>query len=361
MDGLSGFFKGRRILVTGNTGFKGSWLTHMLLGMGAEVSGYSLKPDTSPDMFSATGLDKKITTHFSDIRDFDSLSSAFSEHKPEIVFHLAAQPLVRRSYLEPKYTFEANLMGTVNVLECLRQAKNVKAAVLVTTDKVYKPAGKKAHAETDELGGDDPYSASKACCELAIHSYRNSFFQGKGAAAAGAGGALFASARAGNVIGGGDWADDRLVPDIVRSRFAKKSPLIIRNPEAVRPWQHVLDPLAGYLYLAKSLYAGKAESAGAWNFAPQQGGAITVGEVVAAAESIIGKCGYEIKPDTAMPETKILALDAGKAISKLGWKPRIGIKKALEMTFEWYGAYYSGKDCSEMTLRQIGDYLRQLA
>ncbi len=359
MDSLSGFFKGKRVLVTGNTGFKGSWLAHMLLGMGAEVFGYSLKPDTSPNMFSATGLDKRITTHFSDIRDFDSLASAFSEHKPEIVFHLAAQPLVRRGYLEPKYTFEANLMGTVNVLECLRNAPHVKAAVLVTTDKVYKPAGKKAHAETDELGGDDPYSASKACCELAIHSYRNSFFHGRGAVAGGS--ALFASARAGNVIGGGDWADDRLVPDIVRSRFAKKSQLVLRNPEAVRPWQHVLDPLAGYLYLAKSLYDGKAESACAWNFAPQQGSAVTVREVVAAAESIIGKCDYQVKPDTAMPETKILALDAGKAVSKLGWKPRIGIKKALEMTFEWYEAHYSGKDCAEMTRRQIGDYLRQQA
>jgi CDP-glucose 4,6-dehydratase len=354
MDNLGDFFKGKRVLVTGNTGFKGSWLSHMLLSMGADVFGYSLKPDTRPNMFSATGLDKKMPTLFCDIRDYDSLLSAFQEHKPEIVFHLAAQPLVRQSYCEPKYTFETNLMGTVNVLECMRQEKHAKAAVLVTTDKVYKPnSDPKPHTESDELGGDDPYSASKACCELAIQSYRKSFFQGTSK-----NGKLFASARAGNVIGGGDWSADRLVPDIVRSRYGKNAELILRNPDAIRPWQHVLDPLAGYLCLAKCLCQGKAEFADAWNFAPQAGNMVTVGEVVSTAESIIGKCNYSVQPDASKPETKILSLDAGKAVSRLGWKPKLGIKKALELTFEWYGAHYEGKDCEGLTLRQIKDHMR---
>ncbi|MFA5929940.1 MAG: CDP-glucose 4,6-dehydratase [Candidatus Micrarchaeia archaeon] len=354
MASLGGFFKGKRVLVTGNTGFKGSWLSHMLLGMGADVLGYSLWPDTKPNMFSETGLDKKMATRFSDIRDLDSLLSAFREHRPEIVFHLAAQPLVRQSYSEPRYTFDANLMGTVNVLECMRQQNGVKSAVLVTTDKVYKPSsGAKPHMEGDELGGDDPYSASKACCELAIHSYRKSFFQG-----AGKRGQLFASARAGNVVGGGDWSEDRLVPDIVRSRFGKAGKLTIRNPDAVRPWQHVLDPLTGYLLLSKGLYEGKSEFAGAWNFAPQAKDMVSVRQILSIADSIIGKASYDVVPDASKPETKILSLDAGKAISSLGWEQKIRIKQALEMTFEWYGAHYSGKDCAELTLRQISGHAR---
>jgi len=352
MASLSGFFKGKRVLVTGNTGFKGSWLTHMLASMGADVLGYSLRPDTAPSMFFVTGLDKKITTRFSDIRDFGALSAAFSEHRPEIVFHLAAQPLVRKSYGEPRYTFDANLMGTVNVLECLRQEKGVKAAVLVTTDKVYKPTGSgAAHTEGDELGGDDPYSASKACCELAINSYRKSFFPPSGK-----GKQLFASARAGNVIGGGDWSEDRLVPDIIRSRFEKKGKLAIRNPDAVRPWQHVLDPLTGYLLLSKGLYEGKSEYAGAWNFAPQAGDMVSVKQILSIADSILGKAGYDVLPDASKPETKTLGLDASKAVSSLGWEQKIRIKKALEMAFEWYGAHYSGKDCAALTLRQIKEH-----
>jgi CDP-glucose 4,6-dehydratase len=241
----------------------------------------------------------------------------------------------------------------VNVLECLRQSKRAKSAVLVTTDKVYKPATNSSpHTESDELGGDDPYSASKACCELAIHSFRKSFFQGADSRQ------FFASARAGNVIGGGDWSEDRLIPDLVRSRFEKKGKLILRNPDAVRPWQHVLDPLAGYLLLAKSLYGGKAAFADAWNFAPQKGNMVPVKEIVSIAESVIGKCGYEVRADNSKPETKILSLNADKAVSQLGWEPKIGIEKALEMTFEWYGAHYSGKDCTELTLRQIKEHLR---
>ena len=353
MAGLSDFFKGKRVLITGNTGFKGSWLSHMLLGMGADVLGYSLQPDTKPSMFSETGLGRKMATRFSDIRDFDALLSAFAEHKPEIVFHLAAQPLVRKSYEEPRYTFDANLMGTVNVLECLRQQRGVKSAVLVTTDKVYKPASSaKPHTEGDELGGDDPYSASKACCELAINSYRKSF------SGAGKGKQLFASARAGNVIGGGDWSADRLMPDIIRSRFEKKGKLAIRNPDAVRPWQHVLDPLTGYLLLSKCLYDGKSEFADAWNFAPKTDDMVSVKQILSIADSIMGKVSYDVVPDASKPETKILNLDAGKAISNLGWEQRIRIKKALEMTFEWYGAHYSGKDCAELTLRQIKEHAR---
>ncbi len=352
MDDLGKFFKGKRVLVTGNTGFKGSWLSHMLRYMGADVFGYALKPDTTPSMFYSTGLDKKITTNFSDIRDFDSLISSFREHIPEVVFHLAAQPLVRKSYREPRYTFDANLMGTVNLLECLRQEQSVKSAVIVTTDKVYGNSGmQEPRTESDELGGDDPYSASKACCELAIHSYRKSFFQGKGQ--------FFASARAGNVVGGGDWAEDRLIPDIVRSRFEKSGKLLLRNPEAIRPWQHVLDPLSGYLLLAKRLYEGRAEFADAWNFAPQERSSVSVKEIIAIAESIIGKCNCEVHRDTAMPETRILRLNAGKAVSRLGWKPKIGIRKGLEMTFEWFSAHYRNEDCSELTGRQISEYLRQ--
>jgi len=354
---LSGFFSGKKVLVTGHTGFKGAWLSQILIGMGAKISGYSLAPNTKPDLYDALGLEKKMAGHISDIRQYKILSEVFRQESPEIVFHLAAQPLVRDSYDDPLYTFSTNIMGTANVLECIRQTTGVKAAVIITTDKVYENKGIKSHKEEDELGGYDPYSSSKVCAEYVTRSYIRSFFSPDNKLGNGRLKTLIASARAGNVIGGGDWSKDRLIPDIVRSLFEKNEPVALRNPVAIRPWQHVLDPLFGYLILAKRLYDGDRRSVGAWNFAPEKESFITAEKLVEKSIRLIGKGSYEIKPMAGKHETSVLKLDASKAKKELGWKPNLGIDESLEWTVEWYKSFYKGDDVTNITNAQIGRFM----
>ncbi|MEK9180191.1 MAG: CDP-glucose 4,6-dehydratase [Patescibacteria group bacterium] len=261
MRGIKDFYKGKKVLVTGHTGFKGAWLAEILLYCGAKVSGVGLKPDTRPNLFGLLRLERKLGNHFADVRNFKNLRTVILKEKPEIVFHLAAQPLVRRSYDDPLYTFETNIMGTANVLQAVKEYGKVRSAVIITTDKVYKHKHPgRAFEEEDELGGRDPYSASKAAAEIVIDSYARSFFSAEDYGAAHK--TLVASARAGNVIGGGDWSEDRLLPDIVKNIFTSEGKIIIRNPGHVRAWQHVLDPLCGYLLLARELYEGKKDFLG---------------------------------------------------------------------------------------------------
>jgi CDP-glucose 4,6-dehydratase len=349
---FEGFFSGKKVLITGHTGFKGSWLSRMMIGFGADVSGYSLRPSTKPNLFSILNLRKKMRNHFHDIRDYRKVLKAMQEEKPEIVIHMAAQPLVRDSYNDPPYTYETNVIGTVNVLQAIKEVGGVKAAVMITTDKVYEnKETPRPYAEDDELGGYDPYSASKACCEIAIRSYIRSFFDPENGSKT-----LIASARAGNVIGGGDWSRDRLVPDMVRSIVEKNEQVILRNPDAIRPWQHVLDPLNGYLMLAKGLHEGRKEFVGAWNFAPEESSCIPVEQLVKKAVSKIGKGSYRIEKDPSKHEMKMLRLDASKAKAVLGWAPRMDIEKSLDWTFGWYGSYYSRKRMDALTGRQIDEF-----
>lgn len=351
-DAFSNFFSGKKVLITGHTGFKGSWLSKIMLTMGADVSGYSLRPLSKPNLFSVLRLRRKMRNHLHDIRDYRKVLKAMQDEKPEIVIHMAAQPLVRDSYGDPPYTYETNVMGTVNVLQAIKEVGGVKAAVMVTTDKVYEnKETQKPFTENDELGGYDPYSASKACCEIAIRSYTRSFFNSELGS-----GTLIASARAGNVIGGGDWSKDRLVPDMVRSILEKDEQVVLRNPESIRPWQHVLDPLRGYLTLAKGLHEGRKELVGAWNFAPEESSCINVEELVKKAISKIGKGSYRIERNPGKHEMKTLRLDASKAKATLGWTPKLDIEKSLDWTFEWYGSYYSRKRMDALTERQIAEY-----
>lgn len=354
---LSGFFRGKRVLVTGHTGFKGSWLSYILIGMGAEVSGYSLAPDTEPNMYSAMRLDNDMKSEIADVRDYGRLLKAFEKGKPEIVLHLAAQPLVRASYDDPLYTFSTNVMGTANVLECIRKTGTVKSSVIITTDKVYEPKSgargdAEPHKETDALGGYDPYSSSKVCAEHVTRSYIRSYFNPETSKPS----ALIASARAGNVIGGGDWSKDRIVPDIMRSLFEKKTGIVLRSPSAIRPWQHVLDPLFGYLLLSKRLYEGDAGKSGAWNFAPDAANFVTVEELTKRTLARAGRGSYSVKPDDSKHETAILKLDASKARAGLGWKPLLGIGECVEWTADWYKDFYSGTDARKATDRQIIEF-----
>jgi CDP-glucose 4,6-dehydratase len=354
MNSFLSFFKGKRMLITGNTGFKGSWLSQMLLLAGANIVGYSLPPDSIPNMFNVVGLDKRMKTYFADIRNYDTFQNVLRKESPEILIHMAAQPLVRRSYDEPLYTYETNVVGTANVLQAMKSVGCVKSAVLITTDKVYENlCVKRSYTETDRLGGYDPYSASKACAELVIQSYIRSFFNtdkyGESHST------LVASARAGNVIGGGDWSEDRLIPDIIRSTMEKMEPVTIRNPDATRPWQHVMDPLTGYLLLAKGLHEGNKRFVGAWNFAPDEKD-ISVKEIVEKAIKIIGYGGYNIEADNTKHEMRYLHLSAEKAKKQLKWRPKFTNDSALEWTFEWYRQYYKKGEIEKITADQISRY-----
>jgi CDP-glucose 4,6-dehydratase len=354
-SGMESFFSGKRVFVTGHTGFKGGWLCEMLLSLGAEVTGYSLAPDTTPNLFTEISLGKQMKSLIADVRDYEKLHSAMAAAKPDMVFHLAAQPLVRRSYEEPRYTFDTNVVGTANVLEAMRVVGSVRAGVMITTDKVYenKEEGR-AFVETDRLGGHDPYSASKACAELVVSSYRDSFFNP--ASYGKAHKTLIASARAGNVVGGGDYSADRLVPDIVRAIMEKNAPVVLRSPASVRPWQHVLDPIYGYVLLAKGLAEGKKELASAFNFAPDDRD-VTVEQLTKKAIKLLGKGKYEINPDATKHEMKLLSLDASKAKKQLGWKPRFTTDTCLDWTFDWYKQAYAKADLRKTTDSQISKYL----
>ncbi|GBF59051.1 CDP-glucose 4,6-dehydratase [Candidatus Phycosocius bacilliformis] len=349
MSLTSSFWSGRRVFVTGHTGFKGSWLLVMLQVLGARVTGYSLPPPTDPSMFDLLDLGQTCVHVIGDIRDLRSLERAIHDCQPEIVLHLAAQPLVRASYVDPLETYSSNVMGTANLLDACRRIAGLEAIVAITTDKCYENVGLgQPFAETDRLGGFDPYSNSKACCELLISAYRDSFFQASGKG--------LASARAGNVIGGGDFAADRLIPDAVRA-FGSGQTLMIRNPLATRPWQHVLEPLVGYLCLAEKLAANPSFGEG-WNFGPCFEDAQPVGQVVSQLVELWGS-GASWQHDEAYHphEAQSLQLNCAKAETRLNWKPRLNLTQALEMSMEWYHVWHQSGDIAALTKRQVNEFL----
>jgi CDP-glucose 4,6-dehydratase len=331
MNRLNDFYSGRKVFITGSTGFKGSWLAMWLLDLGAKVYGYSLPALRTEDNFTLCNLGSHISQCDGDIRDAGALKTVIENSSADIVFHLAAQPLVLPSYHDPLTTFSTNMMGTINVLEACRACRNVRAAVIITTDKVYENREwLYGYRECDRLGGTDPYSASKACAELAVQSYIHSFFSGKAATAV-------ATARAGNVIGGADWSEFRIVPDCIRA-LRKGIPIIVRNPDAVRPWQHVLDPLYGYLLLAKNLISDRhKEIVGSWNFGPRHDSMISVKDLVQRIIRHAGRGAYETAIDPQAPhEAAFLHLDISKATSLLGWSPLLKIDQAIEWTVREY-------------------------
>ncbi len=347
--------RGRRVLVTGHTGFKGGWLTTWLSTLGAEVTGYALAPDTTPCLFEAVGVERRCRSIVGDVRDRAALERLVAETAPEVVFHLAAQPLVRRSYAEPHETLEVNVMGTVNLLEALRKARTRAAVVVVTSDKCYENREwVYGYREEDSLGGHDVYSASKAACEIATASYRRSFFAPDRLAQHGV---ALATARAGNVIGGGDWAEARIVPDAVRS-LAKNEPFVVRNPTSVRPWQHVLEPLGGYLLLAtKLLGEHAARHCTAYNFGPAADGACNVGALADRIVQAWGSGEWTDGRDPKAPhEAGLLRLAIDRAVAELGWRPRWAVDETIARTVAWYRAYYEHADVTALTLSQIEAY-----
>lgn len=350
-------YKNLKILITGHTGFKGSWLTLWLNNLGANVIGYSLPPNTEPSMFNALNLSEKCTNIFGDIRDSMHLNEIFEKYKPDIVFHLAAQPLVRASYFEPVLTYETNVIGTLNVLEAARKCSSVRAFVNITTDKCYENMEKNyAYKEDDKLGGYDMYSSSKACSEILTSSYRNSFLK--------EGGFLLASARAGNVIGGGDWAVDRLIPDCIRAINSDKA-IEIRNPSAVRPWQHVLEPISGYLNLGEKLLTADKNSAEkftqGFNFGPEKNSVLTVGEVADKVIKYYGKGVINLNKSDNLHEANLLMLDINKAKEVLSWQPINNIEEAIFQTVEWYKNFYAGENMLDFTLNQINEYSNKIS
>jgi len=329
---FGGAYAGRRILITGHTGFKGSWLCLWLTSLGAEVTGLALPPDTEPSHWRLLKLEG-VREHTVDLRDRAGVERVVAETQPEVVFHLAAQPLVRRGYREPVLTFESNVLGLINLLEALRTTRSVKALVNVTTDKVYREAAvATGYPEDHPLGGHDPYSTSKACSELVTECYRLSFFAEAGLHAA--------TARAGNVIGGGDWSEDRLVPDFVRAASAGHA-LKLRNPDAVRPWQHVLEPLSGYLRLGQALLAG-AGAEGVWNFGPAADDALSVQKLVTGMQTLWPMLRVELQPGRHPREAGVLLLDSTKARRELEWQPVWGVDATLKHTLDWYHGFYEG-------------------
>lgn len=343
------FWKGKRVLLTGHTGFKGSWLSIWLHELGAEVCGYALEPNTNPSLFQLSNIDQLIKSVIGDIRNLDHLKETMLNFQPEIVIHMAAQPLVRASYENPVDTYAINVMGTVNVLECVRNCQSVRAVLNVTTDKVYE--NKEwvwGYRESDQLGGYDPYSNSKACSELVTSSYISSFFNPVKYKAHGV---AIATARAGNVIGGGDWANERLIPDIIKAIENNKE-IIIRNPNANRPWQHVLEPLSGYLMLSEKLFTEGVKWNGSWNFGPDQSN-ISVGEI---AEKILTMYSANNKININISdshESLMLNLDCSKSKQLLKWKPLFDLNKSLLLTVEWYTKSTQNKLFYENTLEQV--------
>ncbi|MEX0649218.1 MAG: CDP-glucose 4,6-dehydratase [Balneolaceae bacterium] len=331
----SSFWEGKKIFLTGHTGFKGSWLSIWLHEMGAEITGYSSDIPTSPSLFEETGLDKKISHITGDVRDFDFLQKSVKEADPDILFHMAAQPLVRFSYEAPKETYETNVMGTVNVLEVIRQAPGIKSGVIVTTDKCYENKEMEyGYRETDPMGGFDPYSSSKGAAELVVAAYNQSYFKRTGQ--------VVCTARAGNVIGGGDWAKDRLVPDVIRA-ISNNEKVFIRNPKAIRPWQHVLEPLSGYIILAEKGYMGKPVDGG-WNFGPAYEDAQNVQWVTEKIADVWGKNNIWEKDGNEQPhEASYLKLDISKAFNYLKWKPKWDADTAVEKTVNWYKDFFSDR------------------
>ncbi len=343
------FWRGRRVLVTGHTGFKGAWLSLWLDSLGAEVVGLSNGVPTDPSLFELANVRETVDHVEGDVRDPDAVDAAVTAAAPEVVFHMAAQPLVRRSFADPRGTYATNVMGTVNVLEAVRGAgaQTVRAVVNVTSDKCYDNREQgRPFVEDDPMGGRDPYSSSKGCAELVAAAFARSYFGDPG-------GPALASARAGNVIGGGDWGEDRLVPDVMRAASAAR-PIAIRNPGAVRPWQHVLNPLSGYLVLAQALHADPEGAGGGWNFGPPPEEAREVRWIAGRlAELWPDPLSWEVDAAPHPPEARFLSLDSTKASQRLGWRPLWDLERALESLVEWHLAHRDGEDVREVTLRQI--------
>lgn len=343
------FYKGKTVLVTGHTGFKGTWLCQILVLAGANVVGYAQNPPTEPNLFKLSGIETKITSVIGDIRNLVDLQTVFTTYKPEIVFHLAAQPIVRESYKNPVYTYETNVIGTVNILECVRQNSCVKSFLNVTTDKVYKNnEWNWGYRENEPLDGYDPYSNSKSCSELVTHSYKSSFFSDNSVA--------ISTARAGNVIGGGDFASDRIIPDCVRAAQLKKD-IIVRNPHSTRPYQHVLEPLFAYLAIAQQQYTN-VKYADYYNVGPDDCDCITTGEIVDLFCNIWGNgINWVNKYDGGPHEASFLKLDCSKIKSAINWKATWHIEKAIEMVVEWTRVYFNNGNISDVMNKQINEFL----
>ncbi len=347
-------WRGRRVFLTGHTGFKGSWLALWLSRLGAQIRGYALDPCMEPNLFNLASVGAVVEDVRGDIRDYAKLEASMAEFAPEVVFHLAAQPLVRRSYADPVSTYATNIMGTVHVLEAVRKTPSVRAVVCVTTDKCYQnQEWIWPYRESDPLGGYDPYASSKACAEIVSAAYRSSFFP------------LdrlhehhvaLATARAGNVIGGGDWSEDRLIPDLIRG-FTSGQPVLIRRPNAIRPWQHVLESLQGYIMLAHELFSQHARFASSYNFGPSEDDVWPVERIATKLVELWGNGASWTRDSVpSVHEDHVLRLDASKARLELGWKPRLGIEAALEWTMAWYRAWKQNDNMAEFTRKQIEDY-----
>ncbi len=351
------FFSGRNVFVTGHSGFKGSWLSSWLTRAGAAVTGFSLPPnDGEPLLFEIMGAGQEINSIYGDIRNPDSIAAAINKTRPELIFHLAAQSLVRRSYREPVETYAINVLGTAHLLEAARRCSAVGAIVVITSDKCYQNRNWIwGYREDDSLGGRDPYSSSKACAELITEAYRKSFFSGENAARIG-------SARSGNVIGGGDWAKDRLVPDIVRS-LTCGVPVVLRNPGFIRPWQHVLESLTGYMLLGKHLLENREGCSEAWNFGPSENENLTVRQLAEKFISSWGQGTLTIRDDeVAVQESPLLKLDSSKSRHRLGWKPVLNISETIDLTVDWYRSFHEEPSgAPEMTGRQIMAYSSRLS
>ena len=345
---INKFFGGKRIFITGHTGFKGSWLTFFLDQIGSITKGYSLKPKTHPSLYSSLSFSKNHESVISDIRDGVKLYKEINSFQPDYIFHLAAQPLVIDSYSNPRDTFEINFNGTLNLLECIKDLDLNCSVIFVTTDKVYENQEYNlSFKETDKLGGKDPYSASKSSSEILINSYLSSFFYETET--------KIASVRAGNVIGGGDWSENRLIPDLIRSIFENKK-LVIRNPESTRPWQHVLESINGYIKLAIALSKGNSKFQGAWNFGPENGDTKTVKELIDISRNFGFEFDIKIEKNQLQKEAKYLSLNINKAKENLNWKPKWNSKEALYQTLNWYKEYYNGANVNSLLINEIEKY-----
>ena len=344
------FWIGKRVFVTGHTGFKGSWLCLWLNHLGSSVKGYSLQPPTSPSLFEAAKIDSIVDSQIGDIRNQELLHKSMVSFNPDIIIHMAAQPLVRLSYQDPVETYSTNVIGTVNVLEAARKCKNLKAIVSVTTDKCYEnKEWEWGYRENEPMGGHDPYSSSKGCAELVTSAYRRSFFSSDVTAS-------LASARAGNVIGGGDWAQSRLIPDILRA-FEKSEPVVIRNPLSTRPWQHVLEPLSGYLVLAQELFLNGDNFAEGWNFGPKEEDCKPVSWILdEMVESWGGNASWSLDKENNPHEAGFLKLDCSKAASRLKWKPKWDLQLTLKSIVDWHQHYTNGGDLKKQCLKEINNY-----
>jgi CDP-glucose 4,6-dehydratase len=351
-ESLSKFWKSKKVFLTGHTGFKGSWFTIFLNLLGAKVAGYSLKPNVNPNLYDLAKLDKEIhKTTFGDIRDYSKLKNSIKTFSPDFVVHMAAQSLVRESYVNPKYTYEVNTLGTVNILNILNELKFIKSALIITTDKVYLNNNKKSHyEENDLLGGFDPYSNSKSCAELVVNSYNQSFFEEKNI--------FVATARAGNVIGGGDFSKDRILPDYIRSLLKKKR-LILRSPNSIRPWQHVIDPLYGYLLLLMKLYKKEAKTNNSFNFGPKKSNNKSVSYVINLINKDFNNSVRVIKKVNSSKnydESKILMLDSNKSKKILNWQTKYNLEQSIKLTSFWFKEFFAKKNILKLTQNQINNY-----